>query len=167
MPHQLSASLWHFDASRTRTWRRKRGQQADHRARVPNRGTVNGVGVRPSRARHRSGVARGGGRPVVNRTIYVFFLFFYFPYFFFMNFLSGLCQNGSAEVAQVAPMGAHVAVWLPGGLTDPCHGVGVPKYRKPWGVHTARKTPYLGGNPRKRPKSRNFAPLDSRALKAP
>jgi hypothetical protein len=36
-----------------------------------------------------------------------------------------------------------------------------------WGVHTARKTPYLEGNPGKCPKSRNFAPLDSRALKAP
>ena len=86
---------------------------------------------------------------------------------FFINLWSGLCQNGSVEVAQVAPMGAHTAVRMPGGLTDPCHGVGVPKYRKSWGVHTARKTPYLGGNPGKRPKSRNFAPLDSRALKAP
>jgi hypothetical protein len=71
------------------------------------------------------------------------------------------------KVAQVAPMGAHAAVRMPGGLTDPCHGVGVPKCRKSWGVHTARKTPYFGGNPGKRPESRTFAPLDSRALKAP
>ena len=84
--------------------------------------------------------------------------------------LAGIrAMNGtlSLEVAQVATMGAHAVVWLPGGLTDPCHGVGVPKYRKLWVVHMARKTPYLGGNPGKRPKSRNFAPLDSRALKAP
>ena len=92
--------------------------------------------------------------------------FFFFPYFF-IYLWSGSCQNGSAEVAQVAPMGAHAAVQMPGGLIDPCHGVGVPKCRKSWGVHTARKTPYFGGNPGKRPKSRNFAPLDSRALKAP
>ena len=117
------------------------------------------------RGGHRSRRARGAATG--SSFFFSFFILFYFPYFFLINFWSGLCQNGSAKVAQVAPMGAHVAVWLPGGLTDPCHGVGVPKYRKSWGVHTARKTPYLGGNPRKRPKSRNFAPLDSRALKAP
>jgi hypothetical protein len=53
---------------------------------------------------------------------------FFFPYFF-IYLWSGSCQNGSAEVAQVAPMGAHAAVRMPGGLAYPCRGVGVPKYR--------------------------------------
>ena len=119
---------------------------------------------RPARRASIAGAATGG---IIRSSFLVLFFLIIFPTFFFINFWSGLCQNGSAEVAQVAPMGAHAAVWLLGGLTDPCHGVGVPKYRKSWGVHTARKTPYLGGNPGKRPKSRNFAPLDSRALKAP
>jgi hypothetical protein len=119
-----------------------------------------GVGIRPGS----SGIDRIAARRrgVVNR---------FFPpillIFFIIIFWSGLCQNGLAKVAQVAPMGAHAAVQMPGGLTDPRHGAGVPKCRKSWGVHTARKTLYFGGNPGKRPKSRNFAPLDSRALKAP
>jgi hypothetical protein len=61
--------------------------------------------------------------------IYIRFFFFFFFHNFFIYLRSGSCRNGSAEVAQVAPMGAHAAVRMPGGLAYPCRGVGVPKYR--------------------------------------
>ena len=72
----------------------------------------------------------GGGRDILKyRSTRSPFLLLFFSLFFFIYLWSGSCRNGSAKVAQVAPMGAHATVRMPGGLTYPCRGVGVPKYR--------------------------------------
>ena len=78
--HQLSVSFWHTDASRTRTWQCKRGQQADHRARVPDMALLAlGAGPGPAARRHRSGAARparidiAGGRDIDRPDLYTFF----------------------------------------------------------------------------------------------
>jgi hypothetical protein len=87
-----------------------------------------------------------------------------------VGFVPKWVGEGGSSGPRGRAVGAHATVRAPGGLTNPCNGVGVPKYRQAWGVHMARKPHILGKTPENIPnpcKSRNFAPLDSRALKAP
>ena len=72
--------------------------------------------------------AAGGSIDIAAAAISIDPIYVFFSYFF-IYLWSGSCRNGSAKVAQVTPMGAHATVRMPGGLTYPCRGVGVPKYR--------------------------------------
>jgi hypothetical protein len=78
---------------------------------------------------HRAPAARGILKYAIVLSTFCFIIIIIIFPNFFINLWSGLCQNGPAEVAQVAPMGVHATVGMPDGPTDPCHGVGVPKHR--------------------------------------
>jgi hypothetical protein len=117
--------------------------EGNRRTTVPECRTwrIVGVGVRARAASIGRGAAwRGGCRAVALKNIY-----------FLINSWSGLFQNGSAKVAQVAPMCAHAAVRLPGGLTDPCHGVGSRgECRGKWG-HSKAHRKQIESKSRRRP----------------
>jgi hypothetical protein len=80
------------------------------------------------------------------------------PPLFFINLWSGSCQKWGGKGGSGGPHGrardSSDAQWF----NRPMLWGGSTKISANMGVHTARKTPYLGGNPGKHPKSRNFAP---------